>query len=138
MLSGGVGTLLRSLLLATLAVAVLGMHHVPGAEHSPQKGHGDGCCEVSRVEMPPAESPVAASSVVDRQPSGHGAGHDLLHLCLAILAAVTGLILLVFAVAWRFPDERAMVWRRRCARGFGRDPPTPTLRRLAVLCVLRQ
>ncbi len=65
-------------------------------------------------------------------------GHDLLHLCLAILAAIAGIGLVLFAVAGPPPTADPDAGTNLRRSGFARAPPLPTARRLAVLCVLRQ
>ncbi|MBF6357834.1 hypothetical protein IU449_25380 [Nocardia higoensis] len=162
MLAGRAGTLLRSLLWVTVAVAVLGMHHAPLTGSSTGHEHS-GATHVSAAEVIPAAtattfaSPAEAglwesccASVPDAAPMGErghdempGGGHDdahtgLMHLCLAIMAAMAGLVLVLFAVAWPPSADERLVNRTRCRDGFGRAPPLSTSRRLAVLCVLRQ
>ncbi|MFC3960962.1 hypothetical protein [Nocardia jiangsuensis] len=149
------GALLRSMLWATLAVAVLGMHHTPTlvqatshsmptvvaghddhhampASDSPSMaaGHGDGCCgQVAAGQTPsPGAGPAG---------EGHG-GHDLLHLCLAIMTALAGVTLIVLALAWRGPAAVPRMGGGLRPGAFARPPPLPVARRLAVLCVLRQ
>ncbi|MFI5719382.1 hypothetical protein [Nocardia sp. NPDC051750] len=143
MQSGPVRTLMRWLLPAFLAVAVLGMHHLPAAGPGDRAAHHQvvpspdttagpvgersGCCRSS--------SPAAEPS--DDVPGGHGAGHELLHLCLVILTALAGIALVLFALvrgpAWSVsaaetPRPPPVV----CAR-----PPPAHSRRLAALGVLR-
>ncbi|ONI90981.1 hypothetical protein ALI22I_10975 [Saccharothrix sp. ALI-22-I] len=97
----------------------------------------------------PAAHPTAASAVATVVDCcAHGASeerapapseqHDMLHLCLAILAAAVGLALTLFAVRGRAITERFSSLPARAARP--RSPPprpsgAPAL--LANLCVLR-
>ncbi|WP_067864080.1 hypothetical protein [Nocardia shimofusensis] len=161
MLSGRARTLLRSLLWVTLAVAVLGMHHAPltgstGHEHSggtraiaaqvipagmvttvaspAENGSHESCC----ASVPHA-APAWERGHDEMPGGGHDDGHTgVMHLCLAIMAAVAGLALVFSAVAWPSSAGGRLVSPIRCRDGFGRAPPMPTSRRLAVLCVLRQ
>ncbi|MFC8042811.1 hypothetical protein [Nocardia sp. NPDC057353] len=143
---------MRSLLWATLAVAVLGMHHAPALAASACSGHHFTSTSPAVTEhgTAPAEigSPIAdpgccahdtAGQVnAGPEPAEHG-GHDALHLCLAILAAVVGVALLV--VVSKVPIAAALEHTRAAWGGDrrrARPPPVPVLRRLAVLCVLRQ
>lgn len=143
MSSGYAGTLWRSLLWATLAVAVLGMHHAPALATSTSHAvtaHGAAPAET----VPPAADPgccahaTAGQADTEPEPTEHG-GHDALHLCLAILAAVAGVTVLLFVstvpIAAALGHTRA-AWG--ADRRGARPPPVPVLRRLAVLCVLRQ
>ncbi|MGW1737980.1 hypothetical protein ACWCPQ_04145 [Nocardia sp. NPDC001965] len=150
MYSGLAGTLVRWLLPVVLAVAVSGMHHLParagGATHHPvsassslvsapvpdlERAHDEtaACCARS-LEAVPAVSR-------DDAPAGHDTGHDLLHLCLAILIAALASVL-IFAALRRY----LFATEPRCAGVFrpgalARPPPVPISRRLAVLGVLR-
>lgn len=154
----GYGTLLRSLLWITSAVAVLCMHHTPlsgvpeparhalaqvidprmiAAETMPMVGAwGEPGERASCCASPPEATQVPGHTGMPGD--GHDDSHTLLHLCAAIMAAVAGLILLLFAVAWPLPVSRCLVRLPRCGGGSGRAPPLPTSRHLAVLCVLRQ
>ncbi|MEV0107053.1 hypothetical protein AB0H42_12020 [Nocardia sp. NPDC050799] len=149
MYSGLAGTLVRWLLPVVLAVAVSGMHHLPardgGVTHHPVPGshalvaaslapdpgraRADSCC--------PAPSGVLAPAPRDDAPAGHGTGHDLLHLCLAVLVAALASVLLFAALRrYLFAREsmRAVALR---PRAVARPPPVPISQRLAVLGVLR-
>ena len=65
-----------------------------------------------------------------------GMGHDLLHLCLAVLGAAAGLLLLAWlllAICTDAPMAGLLLWVRRVRR-----PPGPAGRSLLTsLCVLR-
>nr|WP_198654022.1 MULTISPECIES: DUF6153 family protein [Nocardia] len=131
--------------MVILAMAVLGMHHllfsvadatVHGAASHPVPAEArtnTGCC-ASPLPADEVESDSRGGTPAGEQ---HG-GHDLLHLCLAIMVAIAGVALVLIALIWSSPA------RVRCGGlcpGVGeraRPPPGPTLRRLAVLCVLRQ
>lgn len=148
--SGLPGTLTRSLLLLVLAVAVAGMHHLlgelPGDHHrqaslapvavspadggaraeEPRNRAGVFCCPETRTVAGEHDDPV----------DGHS-GHELLHLCLAVLTGVVGVALTLCAFGgWlcaAVPGSGAV----RGPRPFARPPPPAHSRRLAVLGVLR-
>ncbi|MEU1981598.1 hypothetical protein [Nocardia sp. NPDC019395] len=147
MQSGLAGTLVRWLLPAFLAVALLGMHHLPAADEGGvvSAGHhadlrpdaaagppvaqpgGSHCCTVSSLP-----------TVEPRDPSGgHGSGHELLHLCLAVLAALAGIVLALFAAAWSPAGSNRGSAAPRSPPVFCARPPPPQSRRLAALGVLR-
>lgn len=152
MYSGLTGTLVRWLLPVVLAVAVSGMHHLPaqagGTTHHPEPGT-PAFVSASPVPDPgrAREEPVRACSPVspgmlvpaprDDAPAGHGMGHELLHLCLAVLVAALATVL-IFAALRRYPFAREPVRTATLRpRAVARPPPVPISRRLAVLGVLR-
>ena len=116
-------------LVWAVAFAVVGMHHLgtqePAAHPTTASTAAtmvDCCAHGASDEHAPA-------------PSGQ---HDMLHLCLAILCAVLGLTLTLFALRVPVNTERFSSLRTRAARP--RPPPprpggAPAL--LANLCVLR-
>ncbi|WP_156371417.1 MULTISPECIES: DUF6153 family protein [Nocardia] len=157
MLFGCTRALARPLLMVALVVAVLGMHHLMfSVAESPAHGMGShhawsadatATSDPTLIEAGTRGACCAAPTVVlgeDRAggaghtPVGEHGGHDLLHLCLAIMAALAGVALVLVAVIW---PSSVGIRRERWPSGAGaaaRPPPGPTLRRLAVLCVLRQ
>ncbi|MGN2638984.1 hypothetical protein ACTD5D_23040 [Nocardia takedensis] len=157
MLSGCSRTFARPLLMVTLVVAVLGMHHllfsvVDAPVHSPGSHHASSgetavmsasiAVEAETHAACCALPPVAGEGESDGRggaPAGeHHGGHDLLHLCLAIMAAIAGVALVLIALIWPLSVRVQRGGLRRGVSGLARPPPGPTLRRLAVLCVLRQ
>jgi len=88
----------HGLLLCALALAVLGMHHLA---LGPQPA---GCHQPAPLSMTSHDGGSNAGVLVDApsaRPSGGPAtdhGHDLLHMCLAVLNAAAWLLLL--AVLW--------------------------------------
>lgn len=148
--SGLPGTLARSLLLVVLAVAVAGMHHLlgelPGDHHrqavlahvavspansgvraeEPGNRAGPPCCPETRTVAGERDDPVG----------GHG-GHELLHLCLAILTGMVGIALTLCAFGGWLPAAAPGAGVVRAPRPFARPPPPSHSRRLAVLGVLR-
>jgi hypothetical protein len=138
------GSLLRRrLLLCVLSLAVVGMHHVAFASACSEPCRPHDVFHVASTSTPTA--PSAADSAV-HSPAGSYVnpapvpepepGHDLLHLCLAILAAMAGVLLVWLLLALGAPP--AVSARRTFAH-------TPRLRRrraagrsiLTSLCVLR-
>ena len=116
------------------------MHHTPGyaAHHGPSATMPTVAAgsDVTMTQSPAGYCPCPATAHQALPPvgSGHTDTNALLHLCLAILAALGILSLrLIFSRA----DQRAAIsagWRR------GIDtlrPPLPVPRQLAVLGVLR-
>lgn len=121
----------RGLMLASvvtgLLIGLVGMHHLSIPPEAPA--------------VVPASSHIADPDAPTRQPgSPHdGGGHDsaLLHLCLAILAAVA--LFMVSAVLWRQSPLLTTAPRpgRSGLRTAPRAPPPTAPARLALLCVLR-
>ncbi len=140
-------TLRRSLLLAILAVAVAGMHHLAGP--SAHIHRNDHAAPISHAARAVDEAVVATHRSCHQRcpqlliapdghdtPVGHDSGH-LLHLCLAVLLAAAGFALMLIALG-SHPLRRARVGgSTEYPMAFARPPPLPTSRRLACLCVLR-
>jgi hypothetical protein len=126
----------HGLLLCALALAVLGMHHLA---LGPQQA---GCHQPEPVATSPGGGANLGANLgaPAARPSGAPAtdnGHDLLHLCVAILNAAAWLLLL--AVAWTAaagagpPAARSRSFVRRTWRR--RRPAGRSL--LLSICVLR-
>jgi hypothetical protein len=123
------------LLLCALSLSVIGMHHVPLSPHVTMSVEAHG------VAMP---APEAANPVVptpEARPagdSGTGTGHDLLHMCLAVLWATGGFLFLAWLLiavgaGASAPTAGLRPWSRRVWR-----PPRAAGRSLLTLvCVLR-
>jgi hypothetical protein len=112
----------RGLLLCALALAVLGMHHVAFGQHeSPHETHGA----------------VITMSTSPSDDTGPDTGHDLMHLCLAVLSAAGGLLLawLVVMVGTRAHAAPGRV--HPPAWHAWRLPATVGRSLLASVCVLR-
>ncbi len=142
----------RVLLVLSLIVGVVAMHsttachdatgharnaavHVDDSAHSAPSPAARSAMD---GEMPAAGPAPAAGVAGEREPAGqHSALHDLLHLCLAVVAALlvlagTALLtLLAGSAARRAGDPRGG------RPGTGPRAPPPTSVRLAQLCVLR-
>ncbi|QKV78182.1 hypothetical protein [Amycolatopsis sp. Hca4] len=116
-----VGRVQQVVLLCLLALCVTAMHHVPSA--------GEPMATVS----------VSAMDVAGPAPGGHhgpAGGHDVLHLCLAVLTAL--LLVCVLLLVGR--PGRANPARRTWPRGSPapeRPPDRPGRTVLTSLCVLR-
>lgn len=149
---------MRSLLPAILVMAVLGMHHLaggpdhtasapPSGHHAPERvvasvdhshaGVDDSCCSgISLPELPGHDAPAHPPG--DTAPADHGAGHDLLHLCLAILIALAALATVPALLGrWRPGAVAGAGAGIRGVATFARPPPPATAVRLAALGVLR-
>ncbi|MBF6348103.1 hypothetical protein IU448_03625 [Nocardia flavorosea] len=148
--SGIAGTFVRWMLPAFLAVALLGMHHLPAGDPAAAPAHhelllstvpGTGF-PAAGTQSDPANSrccttPAAvASDPAHDVPGGHGAGHELLHLCLAVLTALAGIVLALFVVAHGMDGYTPVTVIPPAPIGWARPPP-PLARRLASLGVLR-
>ncbi|MFD8495791.1 hypothetical protein [Amycolatopsis sp. NPDC059657] len=144
----------RWMLLSVLAFAVIGMHSLitvhPADTHSAPSGM------VSAFAEAPGPAGSAARAMVDQvtaemdsaccpdhdaaanHSGSSGHGHDLLHLCLAVLVTLAGLVL-----GWLLMRRaRTAIGRRApnsAVASAGRGPPRAWLVRdlLSSLCVLR-
>ncbi|MGW5722043.1 DUF6153 family protein [Amycolatopsis sp. NPDC003865] len=119
------GNARRIVLLCALAFCVVAMHHVPSAHGMPA---------TTETSMHAAELPVAASG--DHGPGMPAGLHDVLHLCLAVLAAAGAL--LAALLVWS--QLRTPLFRPARPRGSpapGRPPDRAGRTVLASLCVSR-
>lgn len=118
------------LLLCGLALAVVGMHHVPLAPVDAAPHSMAAETHAAEAMMTPAAAeltglPQAQSS----GSSGTGMGHDLLHLCMVVLCATGGLLLLAWLLVsvtsgfpGRTPGLRPPTWQAwRLPRMTGRS-----------------
>ncbi|WP_459546514.1 hypothetical protein [Nocardia sp. X0981] len=150
MRSGLPATLTRSLLLVVLAVAVAGMHHLLGelpgdAPHAATRPHMTVTPASDGAQAEESGNRAGALCCFDTRPvtgerddpmGGHS-GHELLHLCLAILTAVVGVALTLCAFGGRLPAAAPASRAGRGVSPFARPPPPSHARRLAVLGVSR-
>jgi H+/Cl- antiporter ClcA len=145
---------LRWMLLSVLAFALIGMHSLVTTHAADTHAASSGM--VAALVEPPAPAGSAAFGMVDQvtgptdagccpdhdpamnHSGSSGQGHDLRHLCLAVLVALAGLVLgwLLWRRARTTPDRQdpnpAVA---RVGRGPPRARPAPDL--LSSLCVLR-
>ncbi|ONI80092.1 hypothetical protein ALI22I_42450 [Saccharothrix sp. ALI-22-I] len=111
-----------------VAFAVVGMHHLGTQELAVHP-------TAASAAVTMADCCADASEEHDQDPAGQ---HDMLHLCLAILAAALGLALALLAIRRRRLPERFQSFTTRATRPRS-PPPRPggTSALLANLCVLR-
>ncbi|GAB3885918.1 DUF6153 family protein [Kibdelosporangium lantanae] len=104
----------RWVLLGVLAFGLIGMHSLvmPGHAH---------------------HEPVATVQVVADDCCSSDMGHDMTHMCLAVLVLFAGLMLVL--LLWFNGGAHVPAGRWENSRGGGRGPPRPTL---SSLCVSRQ
>jgi hypothetical protein len=126
------GTRLRHwLLLCALVLAVVGMHHVALAPHG--TSHAAPSSEAHVAAMPAAPAGLS-EALTSSDPTTDG-GHDLLHLCLAVLAATGGLLLLVLLLG-AGEKPRPLLTTLAVTRLL--PPPKPAGRSLLTsVCVMR-
>jgi len=109
----------RWALLVALALGVVLMHHVPAqhdAHHAPHT--------------------VGVHAQVNASDDAAPAGHDALHLCLAVAASFLVLLASRLRLAVLVTAEMLIPRIRRTLQRA--RPPDPLPRRLAALCVLRR
>lgn len=119
------------MLLAALVFGLLGMHSM--VAHDPAHASHESVTMTGAAAraMPVADSPCCADH-------GDSPGHDMMHLCLAVLVAAAGLV-----IGWlwwrRARPETGGHGRQSTVTRLGRDPPVPRAVGdvLAALCVLR-
>ncbi|SFO62048.1 hypothetical protein SAMN05216207_11153 [Pseudonocardia ammonioxydans] len=130
-----------TLLVLPVLLGLVGMHALvaPAPVPATDIGHTAAATMSSHADHRSAPSASTPPGADDRPTTGHGE-HDathLLHLCLAVLAAV-GLALFS---AWLFLGWLALpvsvTPARQRARGMPAQRPPPVPRRLAQLCVMR-
>lgn len=117
------------LLLHALVLLVIGMHHVPLISH---------CAPTMSAEVMPAA--MVSVEQAEIQPSGNhctDVGHDMLHLCLAVLWAISSLLLLIWFVITVGGGSALMARLRPPSWRVWRPPPTAGRSLLTSVCVLR-
>ncbi len=115
------------------ASAPADLHEVTGFAPDGHRADGSGGPENAAG---PRDGAPGEPAPGEPAPGEHDGGHDLLHLCAAILTALAGLALVLFGLVGLTRDD-AVARARRTASSVARPPPRPTSRRLAALCVLR-
>ncbi|SEP50415.1 DUF6153 family protein [Amycolatopsis saalfeldensis] len=125
-----VAFLARWMLLGAVMLGVVAMHHVaaPDGADMPMAGVSMTAVSVAGVSMTHGVEAAAPAGM-------DGAMHSMLHLCLAVLLAVAGLLLAVLLM-WR--AGRPTIARRPGTAGDARPPPWRSGRDLLTAsCVLR-
>lgn len=140
MTNGRSGRLLMLLVLPVL-LGLLGMHALFVAGPAPTPATPVPEMAVTAHEPAPHDRPTMPDTASDqRAPGGHSSHDDathLLHLCLAVLAAVGLVLLTAWAFLGRIPLPASSAQSRQPARGRPAQRPPPVPRRLAQLCVMR-
>lgn len=147
--------LARWLLLCAVVFGVVGMHHMTTATHASgdhgqvAQQHGVAGLSHHGLEVEFTASPAMAASdagccgihvldMVSPAPAHPMDGHDLLHMCMAVIAA--GAVLLLFTSHLMGPADTVTQSGSVLANSFGRGYPPPRThgRSLALVGVLRQ
>jgi hypothetical protein len=118
----------RWLLLCLLLLGVVSMHHF-----APADAHDQPTTAVSHtMANAPASDPV-------HEPEGPAPSpaHDLLHLCLAVLGAIAGLVLTGLLLAKSWPAQAPSLRPDRQVRRVDHPPPLSGRSLLSSVCVLR-
>jgi hypothetical protein len=119
------------LLLFTLALSVIGMHHVPFSPHITMSAE-------AHAAVVPGPAVSAVPEVQPADDPSPGMGHHLLHLCLVVLSAAGGVLLVVWLLfAVHAGGFSFAVDFRRWARRVWRPPGTAGRSLLMSLCVSR-
>jgi hypothetical protein len=124
------------LLLCALALSVIGMHHVPLPPHVTMSVEA----HAAAMPAPEATSPVVAATPRARPAgdSGTGMGHDLLHMCLAVLYAAGGFLFLTWLLIAVGAGASALAaGRRPWSRRVWRPPRAAGRSLLTLVCVMR-
>ena len=136
------------LLVLPVLLGLVGMHALvaPAAFPATDTGHqvavgvsvaGHTDLRADAASAPPS-APVSAAADHGPVPADHGE-HDghLLHLCLAVLAAVGLALLAAWVFLGRLTLPVSVTSARQLAHGMPAQRPPPVPRRLAQLCVMR-
>ncbi|WP_329057333.1 hypothetical protein [Amycolatopsis sp. NBC_01480] len=141
--SGPGAFLARWVLLGAVVLGVVAMHHVAAPGGAMADGPigdvsmaGASMGHVAEAHAAVESAAAGAAALEAVAPAGmDGAMHSMLHLCLAVLLAMAGLLLLVMLV-WR--AGRPVIAGRSGNVGAARPPPWRTGRELLTAsCVLR-
>ncbi|MFP5070857.1 DUF6153 family protein [Pseudonocardia nantongensis] len=135
------------LLVLPVLLGLVGMHALvaPAAFPATDTGHQvavdasvAGHTDLRADASTPPSAPVSAAATDDPMPADHGE-HDahLLHLCLAVLAAVGLALLAAWVFLGRLTLPVSVTPARQLARSMPAQRPPPVPRRLAQLCVMR-
>lgn len=118
---------MRWLVAALLLLGLTGMHHLPTGQPGGMHSAAVGCCEVVGTDHEP-------------HPGGEPKpAHDLVHLCMAVIAAASVLLLVFWLLLRSVGQARVLAVGSLASGQFvrRRGPPLPTPVRLAFLGVLR-
>jgi hypothetical protein len=118
-------------LLAALVFGLLCMHSLVAHDPAHASSASVTMADASGRAMPVADPPCCPDH-------GNSPGHDMMHLCLAILVALAGLA--IGRLLWRRGQTEAERHdQRSTASQFSRGPPDISVSGdlLASLCVLR-
>jgi hypothetical protein len=118
----------RWLLLCLLLLGVIGMHHFASAE-----GHDQPTTAVSHTMT---DAPVPDPTHEPERPAPSPA-HDLLHLCMAVLCAIIGLLLIGLLLGMSWPAQTMSLRLKRRVRRVDRPPRLFGRNLLSSVCVLR-
>ncbi|MEC3974399.1 hypothetical protein [Amycolatopsis sp. H20-H5] len=131
------GTLRQVLLRCTLAIGLIGMHHVSTSTCMDQ--HTGPILMMSASSNPNAAEPY--SDLVGPAPGHHvpARSHELMHLCLAVLCAagISLLVLLALMITSGFPVRTGPPFRLVFLRLPGHPPDRRGRSILTSLCLLR-
>jgi hypothetical protein len=155
----------RLLAVVTLALAVIGMHSMgaghldlmaygthgmnqqvaavtssshPGIDMAPQAARTTYSTTSPAVAAPPGDArPCPGSACSGISPAGHGAGHDMTAMCLAVLPGL--LLLLTWLLLGRGPAAvvAGTAWRVLAGPIRAGPPPPHLTPSLSKLCILR-
>ncbi|GGU26932.1 hypothetical protein [Lentzea flava] len=124
MVGGTQRTVTRWLLLCVLFLGVVGMHHV-ATDGDMRSGHHMGPVTAHQQHLP--EEPAPSSP-----------GHDVLHMCVAVLCAVASLVLLAWLLARPAPESAGRTLSSSAwPRAPDHPPPVGGRALLSSACVLR-
>ncbi|RSM87479.1 hypothetical protein DMH04_10665 [Kibdelosporangium aridum] len=118
----------RWLLLCLLLLGVVSMHHF-----APTEAHDQHVTAASHAMTDaPAPDPM-------HEPDGPipSPVHDLLHLCMAVLCAIAGFVLIGLLLARRRPVDTPLLRLTRRVQRVERPPRSSGRNLLSSVCVLR-
>ncbi|MBP2330697.1 hypothetical protein JOF56_011082 [Kibdelosporangium banguiense] len=115
----------RWLLLCLLLFGVVSMHHFVTSEAHHQS---------SGMTM---DAPASAPAQHEPEQPAPSPKHDLLHLCLAVMGAIAGLLLLGLLLAMAIPVHVPSLRPERRIQRVDRPPKSSGRDLLSSVCVLR-
>jgi hypothetical protein len=115
----------RWLLLCLLLLGIVSMHHVvPASAHD----------AMPAATSMAAQSPMPAPT---HEPDSPAPSHDLMHLCMAVLCAILGLLLIALLLTVLRWETQPVPSLRSSTSRVDRPPGLSGRTLLASLCVLR-